>query len=251
VKDVPADYYRRLRAVEEQHWWQHGMREIAGSLLGERLARPHQSLLDAGCGTGGFLRWVSARGSFDRICGVDVSPEAVSLAREAVPGAEISVASVDDLPFDAAAFDLVAMNDVLQHLEEPAVTASIVELRRVLRPDGALLVRTNGGRRMRRERSDWRLYDERSLRAELERGGFRIVRSTYANLVLSLWGALRGRAPKAPSESTSGIPEPARSASNTIGRAVLGREASYLRGSRRRLPYGHTLFALAVPLESR
>jgi SAM-dependent methyltransferase len=182
---------------------------------------------------------------------VDVSPEAVSLAREAVPGAEISVASVDDLPFDAAAFDLVAMNDVLQHLEEPAVTASIVELRRVLRPDGALLVRTNGGRRMRRERSDWRLYDERSLRAELERGGFRIVRSTYANLVLSLWGALRGRAPKAPSESTSGIPEPARSASNTIGRAVLGREASYLRGSRRRLPYGHTLFALAVPLESR
>ena len=31
VKDVPADYYRRLRAVEEQHWWQHGMREITAA----------------------------------------------------------------------------------------------------------------------------------------------------------------------------------------------------------------------------
>ena len=221
----------------------YGMREITGSLLGERLARPHQSLLDAGCGTGGFLGWASARGSFDRTCGVDVSPEAVALAREAVPGAEISVAPVDDLPFDAHAFDLVAMNDVLQHVEEADVTASIAEVLRVLRPDGALLVRTNGGRTMRRERSDWRLYDERSLRAELERGGFRILRTTYANLVLSLWGALRGKSPKAPSESTCGIPGPARSTSNAIGRAVLGQEARYLRGPGRRLPYGHTLFA--------
>ena len=251
MKDVPPDYYHRLRAVEEQHWWQHGMREIAGSLLGERLARPHQSLLDAGCGTGGFLSWASARGSFDRICGVDVSPEAVSLAREAVPSAEITVAPVDDLPFDARALDLVAMNDVLQHVEEADVTASIVELRRVLRPDGALIVRTNGGRKMRRERPDWRLYDKRSLRAELEQGGFRILRITYANLVLSLWGALRGKAPKAPSESTCGIPEPARSTSNAIGRAVLGQEARYLRRPDRCLPYGHTLFALAVPRENR
>ena len=251
MKDVPADYYRRLRAVEEQHWWQHGMREIAGSLLGERISRPRQSLLDAGCGTGGFLGWASARGSFDQTCGVDLSSEAVSLAREAVPGAKISVAPVDDLPFDAGAFDLVAMNDVLQHVEEAAVAASIAEVLRVLRPDGTLLVRTNGGRTMRRERSDWRLYDERSLRAELERGGFRILRSTYANLLLSLWGAVRGKAPKAPSESTCGIPETARSTSNAIGRAVLGQEARYLRGPRRRLPYGHTLFALAVPRESR
>jgi len=251
VKDVPADYYRRLRAVEEQHWWQHGMREITGSLLGERLARPQQSLLDAGCGTGGFLRWASARGSFGQTCGVDVSSEAVSLAREAVPGAEISVAPIDDLPFEARAFDLIAMNDVLQHVEEADVTASIAELRRVLRLDGALLVRTNGGRKMRRERSDWRLYDERSLRDELEHGGFRIVRITYANLVLSLWGALRGKAPKAPNESSCGIPEPARGLSNAIGRAVLGQEARYLRGPGRHVPFGHTLFALAVPRESR
>jgi ubiquinone/menaquinone biosynthesis C-methylase UbiE len=251
VKDVPADYYRRLRAVEEQHWWQLGMREITASVLGDRLARPQQSLLDAGCGTGGFLAWASARGSFGRICGIDVSPEAVSFARAAVPGAEISVATVDDLPFDAGAFDLVAMNDVLQHVEETAVDASLAEVRRVLRPDGALLVRTNGGRATRRERSDWRLYDERALRTQLERGGFRIVRATYANLVLSLWGALVGKAPKAPSESTCGIPRPARRTSNAIGRTLLGQEARYLRAPTRRLPYGHTLFALAVPRERR
>jgi SAM-dependent methyltransferase len=250
VKDVPSDYYRRLHAIEARHWWQVGMREITGSILGERLRRPHQSLLDAGCGTGGFLGWASTEGSFDRICGVDVSREAVLLAREAVARAELYVAPIDELPFEAQAFDLVALNDVLQHVEEADVTKGVAELRRVLRLDGALLVRTNGGRTMRRERSDWRLYDERSLRVELERGGFRILRTTYANFVLSLWGAVRGKAPKAPSESTCGIPGPARPVSNTIGRRVLAQEARYLRQPGRRLPYGHTLFALAVPVEA-
>lgn len=250
MKDVPADYYRRLHAIEEQHWWQAGMREIAASMLGERLLRPQQALLDAGCGTGGFLRWLSTRGSFERLCGVDVSAEAIALAREAVPRAELHVAPIDELPFEARTFDLVVLNDVLQHVDETDVTKGIVALRRVLRPDGALLVRTNGGRTTRRERSDWRLYDEPSLRDELELGGLRVLRTTYANLVLSAWGAVRGKAPKAPSESTCGIPGPAGRISNAIGRAVLGQEARYLRRTGRRLPYGHTLFAVAVPQEA-
>ena len=41
VKDVRPDYYVRLHAVEEQHWWHVGMREIAAALLSERLAGGH------------------------------------------------------------------------------------------------------------------------------------------------------------------------------------------------------------------
>ncbi len=62
MKDVRPDYYRRLHAVEEQHWWHVGMREITAALLRERLARGHLSLLDAGCGTGGFLAWATGYG---------------------------------------------------------------------------------------------------------------------------------------------------------------------------------------------
>lgn len=247
MKDVRPDYYRRLHAVEERHWWHVGMREITAALLQERLARGHLSLLDAGCGTGGFLAWATGTGSFDRLCGVDISPEAVELARDAVPGAELHVAPVHELPFVDGSFDVAVLNDVLQHVAEAQVDPGLRDLRRVLRPDGVLLVRTNGGRRARRERADWRLYDADLLRGELEAAGFDVVRVTYVNTALSLWGAARGRTPTAPTPTTCGIPAQAGSGANVVGRTLLGLEARILRHSTLSLPYGHTLLALAVP----
>jgi SAM-dependent methyltransferase len=247
VKDVRPDYYARLHAVEEQHWWHVGMREITVALLRERLAGGHLSLLDAGCGTGGFLAWATAQGSFDRVAGVDISAEAVELARGAVPGAELYVGPVHDLPFEDSSFDVAVLNDVLQHVDEDEVDAGLRELRRVLRPGGVLLVRTNGGRHARRERADWRLYDAGSLRAELEAAGFDVLRITYVNAVLSMWGAVRGRGPTAPTPTTCGIPAQAGTAANAVGRTLLGLEARVLRHSTLSLPYGHTLLAVAVP----
>ena len=112
------------------------------------------------------------------MAGVDISAEAVELARDAVPGAELHVAPVHDLPFQDSSFDVAVLNDVLQHVDEDEVDAGLRELRRVLRPDGVLLVRTNGGRHARREQADWRLYDAGSLEAELEAAGFGVLRIT-------------------------------------------------------------------------
>jgi SAM-dependent methyltransferase len=247
VKDVRPDYYVRLHAVEEQHWWHVGMREITAALLEDRLARGDLNLLDAGCGTGGFLAWAAGTGSFERLCGVDISAEAVELARTTVPRAELHVAPVDALPFEDGSFDIAVLNDVLQHVEEPEVQAGLGELRRVLRSDGVLLVRTNGGREARRERSDWRLYDADALRAALSAAGFRPVRVTHVNALPSLWGAARGRSPAPPTTTSCGIPEQAGTAANVVGRGLLGLEARLLRHSRLSIPYGHTLLAIAVP----
>ena len=70
MKDVPRDYYQQLRATEQSHWWYEGMHEIAAALLADRLERPRLSLLDAGCGTGGFLAWAARRADVERLCGV-------------------------------------------------------------------------------------------------------------------------------------------------------------------------------------
>ena len=158
-----------------------------------------------------------------------------------MPGAELHVAPVHELPFVDGSFDVAVLNDVLQHVAEAQVDAGLRELRRVLRPDGVLLVRTNGGRRARRERADWRLYDADLLRGELEAAGFDVVRVTYVNTALSLWGAARGRTPTAPTPTTCGIPAQAGSAANVVGRTLLGLEARILRHSTLSLPYGHTL----------
>jgi SAM-dependent methyltransferase len=246
VKGVPADYYERLAEIDSRHWWPRGMIEIEAALLAPFLSAGGARLLDAGCGTGAFLAWAAASGRFAELSGVDLSPEALDVCRTRTPGAELAVAPLSSLPFDDGVFDVVVSNDVLQHVEEAEVVASLAELGRVLREGGVLVVRTNGGRRGRRERSDWRLYDERGLRGELERAGFRVLRSTFVNLLFSAAAALRGREPRPPTARTCGIPSVPGTVASALGRAALGIEARYI-GRGGRVPWGHTLMAVARP----
>jgi SAM-dependent methyltransferase len=246
VKSVPADYYGQLAESEDRHWWYAGVRSIAGALLGQRLRRGG-SLLDAGCGTGGNLRWARELGTFDRLAGVDVSAEAVTAAQRLVPEAELQVGSIRELPFPDTSFDLVLLNDVIQHVHENELAVALGELRRVLHPDGALLVRTNGALRPRRARADWRTYSAASLRDELARAGFAVERITHANMLLSTWPISRGRSPRPPTKERHGIPIPGSAMKARLGLSLLDLERRYLAKPGRRLPYGHTLIAVATP----
>jgi SAM-dependent methyltransferase len=241
---VPADYYRALYEAEERHWWHRGMRAVTAALLGPRLDRSGLRLLDAGCGTGGMLAWAIERALPAEAAGVDVSKEALALAAERAPGADLRRASVAGLPFADASFDLVLMNDVLQHVREDEVETSLRELRRVLAPGGTLLVRTNGGLRACRASAEWRVYDRATLAAALETSGLRCERLTYANLAGSSWATLRGWSPQEPGEDAHGVPEPNQGRGDALKERLLHLEAWYLARPGRSLPYGHTLFAL-------
>src|SRR5438093_3607485 len=115
---VPRDYYERIAEVGDRHWWYLGMRRITESLLGERLRQPGARLLDAGCGTGGFLRWLLDRGTFAAAAGVDIGGAAIELARARVPEADLRVGALRELSFDDDSFELAVMDDVLQHVPE-------------------------------------------------------------------------------------------------------------------------------------
>jgi SAM-dependent methyltransferase len=241
---VPPDYYRRIYEAEEAHFWYRGMQAVSVALLGSRMDS-NLRLLDAGCGTGGFLRFLWDSGRFSSAAGADIASAAIELAQRRIPEADLRVAPLRELPFDDNAFDLVVTNDVLQHVPETDVGASLGEVRRVLSAGGTLFLRTNGSRRFRRERDDWRAYDAGTLRRVLEDAGFAVERLTHANAALSLLGAARGRVPHAPSEERHGIPTrlPGRLVS-TVGGLALSVEASWVRHGHS-LPYGHTLLAIA------
>src|SRR5262249_33603411 len=77
------------------------------SRLERALGRPVSglSLLNLGCGTGGFNRAAEAAGA--RAWGVDVDPEAVAIARDRVLGGRIMRAAAERLPFRDGSFDVV------------------------------------------------------------------------------------------------------------------------------------------------
>jgi ubiquinone/menaquinone biosynthesis C-methylase UbiE len=85
-----------------------------------------QSVLDAGCGEGHALDFLS---SYAHYVGIDVNPDCVNFCREKYPARQFAVESVLALPFADQGFDVVLCMEVLEHLEHP--TEAVRELTRV------------------------------------------------------------------------------------------------------------------------
>lgn len=94
--------------------------------------------LDVGCALGYFLAY--ARTSVvQHSVGVDLSPYAIARAKARFPALEFLEAPADALPLPDGAFHVLTSFDTLEHV--PDVAAALREIRRVLRPDGTLMVR--------------------------------------------------------------------------------------------------------------
>ncbi|WP_188193868.1 class I SAM-dependent methyltransferase [Nonomuraea sp. SYSU D8015] len=112
-----------------------GFAQLSSHTVGPLLARAHGArLLDVGCGTGVVTAAALALGA--EVTAVDPDPAMVELAARRHPYATIRKAALPDLPFADEAFDAVAGNFVINHV--PDTAESLKELRRVLRPGGAL-----------------------------------------------------------------------------------------------------------------
>lgn len=98
------------------------------------------SLLDVGCNVGELLTECWRARPNMRLAGVDLSPDAVTRARQAVPKGDIRVGSGCELPYAAESFDCVTCIEVLEHIPAQARGAVLSEIRRVLRPAGRLIL---------------------------------------------------------------------------------------------------------------
>lgn len=105
-------------------------------------------VLDIGCNDGTISSQLLKLGI--RVCGLDLSAENVRQARERGIDAAVGNAR-EKLPFEEGYFDVVFAGEIIEHLYDPE--AFMREVRRVLRPGGAIVLTTPNlaslGNRMR------------------------------------------------------------------------------------------------------
>ncbi len=103
-------------------------------------------VLDIGCGRGEILLHCARLGA--EAYGIDYAQAAVRLSRQVADGhqrgGKIGVYRSDAkrLPFPAGFFERVLMFDIVEHLHPWELHQALLEVRRVLTPDGRLIVHT-------------------------------------------------------------------------------------------------------------
>jgi 2-polyprenyl-3-methyl-5-hydroxy-6-metoxy-1,4-benzoquinol methylase len=99
-------------------------------------------ILDIGCGMGHFLRFLQSKG-YRRSVGVDVSPDQVSFCRaHGLENAEHVENVFHYLETQAQSFDLVTMNDVIEHFNKDEIVHLLALTRNALTDRGRLVIRT-------------------------------------------------------------------------------------------------------------
>ena len=170
----------------------------AEHLLRYRWAARHtgspRRLLDLACGVGYGHAELSKAAPDAPIISCDVSHEAVSYGRNNF-GITGLVADGERLPFLDGAFDVVVSLETVEHVPSPK--AFMTELRRVLRPNGKLLLSTpnallSGGT------NPYHLheFEPDELSAFLQAAGFRVVGRwgqhwAFSREVTGVWGLRR------------------------------------------------------------
>jgi len=105
---------------------------------------PNDTILDAGCGGGLTINKLATIAAAGKVYGIDFSSESVAASKRTnaafIPEGRVEIheASVTQLPFQDNLFDLITA--VETHFWWPDPLAGVVELRRVLKPGGSLLI---------------------------------------------------------------------------------------------------------------
>lgn len=148
-------------------------------------------LLEIGCAYGYFLELI--RNDFDRVCGIDVSKDAVDygknkLGLEVYQSNEIS----DVINFQP---DIICMWDVIEHLIEPEKI--IAQASKIISKEGYICITTGdiGSLNAKIRGKKWRMihppthlhyFNKKTISLLLEENGFEVISITYPAVVRTL-----------------------------------------------------------------
>jgi SAM-dependent methyltransferase len=237
--------YDRMAELDERHWWYRARREILSTLIQRKLRLPGDArILEIGCGTGHNLQMLERFGSAE---GIEIDPAARAVA-EARLGRPIGSAPLPELTgVEDGAYDLVAILDVLEHVEEDR--AALESIARKLKPGGRILIAVPAHPWMWSAHDEVnhhkRRYTKKALKAVIGAAGLRIETLSWFNSLLFPLAAaarLAGRVTGKEDSDDKLPPKPV----NSLFETIFGLER-YLVG-RLPLPPGVSLVAIvSVP----
>jgi SAM-dependent methyltransferase len=180
---MEPDEYARMDEAESGMWWYRALHARLLDAIAEQHDGPGGPVLDAGCGTGGFLARIDPSRP---AIGLEWHATAAATAA-AKSGRPIARGSINELPFAANSFGAVIAADVLCHSAvEP--DSALREIKRVLRPKGRLIVNMPAFSSLM-SAHDAQVHNGRRVnagetRAMLANAGFRVVAIRYWNGLL-------------------------------------------------------------------
>ncbi|MEW6664124.1 MAG: class I SAM-dependent methyltransferase [Thermodesulfobacteriota bacterium] len=108
-------------------------------------AKKDIAILDIGCGMGQLLHYLQTEG-YTNLTGIDISPEQIELCKQILPQPRPRLVAIDAftfLPKSSSAYDLIFMNDVIEHIPLENLCNFLSLCGRALKPDGKIIIRTN------------------------------------------------------------------------------------------------------------
>ena len=237
--------YRAFAALEDTHWWFVARRRLIGQLIARWVATG-SSIVDVGCGTGGFLADLKTA---YHVRGIDPSPLALDACRarglvEMFEGNATDASTWGPLPVDA-----VTLLDVIEHLDddEAALRAACA----AVRPAGHVIVTVPAYQWLWSEHDvsnqHRRRYTARRLRNAHQRAGLRPLQIGYFNsLLFPLAVVQRGVA------KLGGGGNPLRPPTKLINQLlerVFESEAAIVTRTNRGFPFGLSVYCVSVPAE--
>lgn len=233
--------FDRMAEQDRRHWWFTARRAILSDLIGRRIALPPRpQILEVGCGTGHNLEMLRQFGHLDAL---EIDDSAREMAQMRL-GRAVGTAALPDLPgVPDGHYDLVALLDVLEHVEDDL--GALGGIRRVLAPAGRVLITVPANPWMWSAHDTahhhYRRYTEATLRDVATRAGMTVELMSYFNsLLFPLAAALRIAGKFTGKSSSDDIMPPA--PVNALFGGVFGLERHLV--GRVKLPFGVSLVAI-------
>jgi SAM-dependent methyltransferase len=237
--------YERLSAAEDRMWWFGGLHANLIAAWRDAATLRGGPILDAGCGTGGFLRRLKGAAPGALCCGVDLDEGACRTARDK-SRLPVVAGRVDRLPFADGTFDAIFSADVLCHrgVDERAALAAF---RRCLKPGGVLVLNLPAFRWLFSAHdvavANARRYARGEVAALLAEAGFDAALPRFWNSLLFPLMVLRRKlaGPGTPASDVGLLPAPI----ERLFALLLALERG-LAGMGVRFPFGGSILAIAV-----